>query len=249
MGGPCPSCFTVYKDILDHIRKKHPTDQYTVLQLQPFGLLPCPTCFTACKGTHGIRTHQAKIHGISGTSTLSTPTRQHTAPPASTNRKRPASSPSPIRQPPRSRFRSTTIVPNTPIRLSSPTFRRDRSLSAISESPFTIEALATLASDFDPPSPSSPIIQASKDLSDLQSSQEPQEPQDTPRGSLEVKEPPRSPRSAQISEEPLRVTPETTSSYKDSLSPTSPTSSPPKEDYLREAHDSILEPLLADRYL
>ncbi|KAH9203081.1 hypothetical protein DL95DRAFT_322113 [Leptodontidium sp. 2 PMI_412] len=83
MAFECPTCKNNYSDILDHIRKKHPTDTYTTLQLQPIGLTPCPTCATACKGAHGVKTHSAKIHGITGNSKISTQHRIHTAPPAS----------------------------------------------------------------------------------------------------------------------------------------------------------------------
>ncbi|KAK0125741.1 hypothetical protein ONS95_007375 [Cadophora gregata] len=79
----CPACKNEYIDILDHIRKKHPTDSFTELQLQPIGLVPCPTCATACKGAHGIKTHSAKIHGITGSSRVSTQHRIHTTPSAS----------------------------------------------------------------------------------------------------------------------------------------------------------------------
>ncbi|KAH9210658.1 hypothetical protein DL95DRAFT_465671 [Leptodontidium sp. 2 PMI_412] len=83
MAFECPTCKNNYSDILDHIRKKHPTDTYTTLQLQPIGLTPCPTCAIACKGAHGVKTHSAKIHGITGNSKISTQHRIHTAPPAS----------------------------------------------------------------------------------------------------------------------------------------------------------------------
>lgn len=58
--------------MLEHIRKKHPYHHYTDLQLLPFGLVACPTCKTACRGAHGVKTHQAKIHGIKGSSNIST---------------------------------------------------------------------------------------------------------------------------------------------------------------------------------
>jgi uncharacterized C2H2 Zn-finger protein len=77
----CPSCNGLYKDILDHIRKKHPADQYTDQQLLPLGLVACPTCQTACRGQHGIHTHQAKIHGIQGNSRISTLPRPQLATP------------------------------------------------------------------------------------------------------------------------------------------------------------------------
>ena len=77
----CPSCKGKYTDILEHIRKKHPTDAYTALQLQPLGLTPCPICATACKGTHGAKTHSAKVHGVVGNSKTSTLPRIHTQPP------------------------------------------------------------------------------------------------------------------------------------------------------------------------
>jgi len=68
----CPTCLNDYVDILDHIRKKHPEEPYTALQLQPLGLTPCPICHTACRGEHGVKTHSAKIHGTIGTSRVST---------------------------------------------------------------------------------------------------------------------------------------------------------------------------------
>ena len=71
----CPTCNTPYRDMLDHIRKRHTFVQYTTLQLQPLGLTPCPECHTACRGIHGVRTHQAKVHHIPGGSTTSTPRR------------------------------------------------------------------------------------------------------------------------------------------------------------------------------
>ena len=79
----CPSCKNEYIDILDHIRKKHPIDSLTELQLQPIGLVPCPTCATACKGAHGVKTHSAKIHGIIGNSRISTQHRIHNTPSSS----------------------------------------------------------------------------------------------------------------------------------------------------------------------
>ncbi|PVH67462.1 hypothetical protein DL98DRAFT_642167, partial [Cadophora sp. DSE1049] len=93
----CPSCKNEYIDILDHIRKKHPTNLYTKLQLQPIGLIPCPTCATACKGAHGVKTHSAKIHGIIGNS-------KPTA-------KRPAKSPSPGVERPTTRQKRDLIAP------------------------------------------------------------------------------------------------------------------------------------------
>lgn len=74
----CPTCHNRYVDILDHIRKKHSTQSYTVLQLQPLGLTPCPTCGTACRGHLGVKTHGARIHGIIGASRISTPRRIRT---------------------------------------------------------------------------------------------------------------------------------------------------------------------------
>jgi hypothetical protein len=68
----CPTCQGGYRDLLEHIRKKHPTEPYTKQQLQPLGLACCPICYTACQGTHGVKTHCAKIHGIKGTARVST---------------------------------------------------------------------------------------------------------------------------------------------------------------------------------
>lgn len=45
---------------------------YTDLELQPLGLCACPDCGTACTSAHGISTHRAKVHGIAGTSRVST---------------------------------------------------------------------------------------------------------------------------------------------------------------------------------
>src|SRR5687767_11746013 len=79
----CPSCKASYKDILDHIRKKHPTTPFTTLQLQPVGLVPCPECGTACRSAHGAAAHMAKIHGITGAHRISTGLRIRTQPPGS----------------------------------------------------------------------------------------------------------------------------------------------------------------------
>ncbi|XMA12782.1 hypothetical protein WAI453_005573 [Rhynchosporium graminicola] len=77
----CPTCQNEYSDILDHIRKKHATEAYSALQLQPIGLTPCPICSTACRGAHGVKTHSAKVHGIIGNSKVSTQHRIHTTGP------------------------------------------------------------------------------------------------------------------------------------------------------------------------
>ncbi|XMA16108.1 hypothetical protein WAI453_008899 [Rhynchosporium graminicola] len=77
----CPTCQNEYSDILDHIRKKHATEAYSALQLQPIGLTPCPICSTACRGAHGVKTHSAKVHGIIGNSKVSTQHRIHTSGP------------------------------------------------------------------------------------------------------------------------------------------------------------------------
>ncbi|XMA18830.1 hypothetical protein WAI453_011621 [Rhynchosporium graminicola] len=78
----CPICQNEYSDILDHIRKKHATEAYSALQLQPIGLTPCPICSTACRGAHGVKTHSAKVHGIIGNSKVSTQHRIHTSGPS-----------------------------------------------------------------------------------------------------------------------------------------------------------------------
>lgn len=70
--GACPTCAGTYTDVLEHIRKKHPKVAYTDLELQPLGLCACPDCGTACTSAHGISTHRAKVHGIAGTSRVST---------------------------------------------------------------------------------------------------------------------------------------------------------------------------------
>ncbi|KAH6658769.1 hypothetical protein F5X68DRAFT_178868, partial [Plectosphaerella plurivora] len=109
---PCPSCKGEYVDLLDHIRKKHPQDSYTALQLQPAGLTPCPTCGTACKGDLGVRTHAAKIHGIPGSSRRKgkTPSPGNSPP---RRRRRPIEdSPSP--SPPPRRSESTLPPPTSP---------------------------------------------------------------------------------------------------------------------------------------
>lgn len=74
----CPTCNGVYADYNDHIRKKHPDERYTALQLQPLGLTPCPICKTACKNDLGVKTHLSKIHKISGASKISTQPRIRT---------------------------------------------------------------------------------------------------------------------------------------------------------------------------
>jgi hypothetical protein len=81
----CPSCNGLYRDILDHIRKKHPADQYTDQQLQPFGLVSCPDCRTACRGRHGVQTHRAKIHGVRGNAHISTLPRPRLATPTTSS--------------------------------------------------------------------------------------------------------------------------------------------------------------------
>ena len=73
----CPTCQNKYADPLDHIRKKHPQESYTPLQLQAIGLVACPICGTACSSEHGVKTHSAKIHGTRGTSRVSTLPRVH----------------------------------------------------------------------------------------------------------------------------------------------------------------------------
>ncbi|XMA08904.1 hypothetical protein WAI453_001695 [Rhynchosporium graminicola] len=78
----CPICQNEYSDILDHIRKKHATEAYSALQLQPIGLTPCPICSTAYRGAHGVKTHSAKVHGIIGNSKVSTQHRIHTSGPS-----------------------------------------------------------------------------------------------------------------------------------------------------------------------
>ncbi|EEU33888.1 uncharacterized protein NECHADRAFT_88811 [Fusarium vanettenii 77-13-4] len=74
----CPTCKGSYRDLLEHIRKKHPAETYTDRQLQPLGLVSCPYCGTACRGSHGIKTHSAKIHGIEGQAHISTLPRPRT---------------------------------------------------------------------------------------------------------------------------------------------------------------------------
>ncbi|WKT49456.1 hypothetical protein QSH57_014386 [Fusarium oxysporum f. sp. vasinfectum] len=76
----CLTCDSSYKDILEHIRKKHPTEAYTDQQLQPLNLARCPHCSTACQGAQGIKAHSAKIHRIRGTSNISTLPRIRTYP-------------------------------------------------------------------------------------------------------------------------------------------------------------------------
>ena len=118
----CPTCTNEYVDILDHIRKKHPTEAYTELQLQPLGLTPCPHCKTACKGAHGIKTHSAKIHGTIGSSRVSTLPRHRTQVPYIPQNSSPPpqiASFSPRLQN-TSRFRPTASVPVTLQWTSSP---------------------------------------------------------------------------------------------------------------------------------
>jgi hypothetical protein len=100
---PCPTCPGSYADPLDHIRKKHPNEAYTALQLQPLGLEPCPHCGTACKGSLGVKAHSAKIHGVQGSSRTSTLPRTRSQP----------------TQPPRATTFSPTLSPRA---LATPTF-------------------------------------------------------------------------------------------------------------------------------
>lgn len=72
MPSVCPTCQGAYSDILEHIRKKHPLEAYSDLQLQPLGLTRCPICSTACKGILGVQTHLAKAHKVAGASRVST---------------------------------------------------------------------------------------------------------------------------------------------------------------------------------
>jgi hypothetical protein len=139
----CPSCKELYADILEHIRKKHPSEAYTDLQLQPLGLTSCPICATACRGTHGVKTHSAKIHGTIGTSSISTLPRARLPTPslfditsprtprASLSRKRQARSPSPGLQRPQTRPRLVS---------STRTFPRTRDLPRTIEPPSSLEA-------------------------------------------------------------------------------------------------------------
>jgi hypothetical protein len=78
--GTYPSYGDRYADILDHIRKKHPSERYTALNLQPLGLTPYPIYGTAYKGDLGVKTYSAKIHGVSGASRVSTLPRVRTGP-------------------------------------------------------------------------------------------------------------------------------------------------------------------------
>lgn len=164
----CPSCEGVYKDMLEHIRKRHPQAIYTDLQLQPFGLVSCPICYTACRGAHGVKTHGAKIHGLVGTSNISTLPRPRVAntpsyprppfsprvtlPPlpdlnrdlgASRGRKRAARTPSPTSQRPLTRPRASTRE-DTLRELIEAQENRSRSLSDSS-----IESLPSLEALFD----------------------------------------------------------------------------------------------------
>lgn len=57
-----------YADLSDHIRKRHPDESYSNLQLQPASLVACAICGTSCNDAHGIKTHAAKIRRVSGKS-------------------------------------------------------------------------------------------------------------------------------------------------------------------------------------
>ena len=106
----CPTCKGSYRDLLEHIRKKHPSKAYTNRQLQLLGLVSCPIYYTACLGTYGIKTHSAKIHGVKGTAHTSTQPRVRTivASRASSPAKDPSSPPySPPSSPPSSSNRSS----------------------------------------------------------------------------------------------------------------------------------------------
>jgi hypothetical protein len=125
----CPTCDGSYKDILEHIRKKHPTEAYTDQQLQPLNLARCPHCSTACQGALGIKAHSAKIHGIRGTSNISTLPRIRTYQPhpstialakeLAARRKRPAKTPSPETARPSQRQRQQPSSPSPHPLLSS----------------------------------------------------------------------------------------------------------------------------------
>ncbi|KAL7916996.1 hypothetical protein ACQKWADRAFT_307897 [Trichoderma austrokoningii] len=66
----CPSCLKPYGNMLEHIRKVHPTYGFSAAQLRPFSLIPCPICGTACKSSHGVSTHKQKAHGVVGASSF-----------------------------------------------------------------------------------------------------------------------------------------------------------------------------------
>ncbi|KAH7183893.1 hypothetical protein BKA60DRAFT_670557 [Fusarium oxysporum] len=132
----CPTCDGSYKDILEHICKKHPTEAYTDQQLQPLNLARCPHCSTACQGAQGIKAHSAKIHRIKGTSNISTLPRIRTYPATraqyqphpsiialakelAARRKRPAKTPSPETARPSQRQRQQPSSPSPHPLLSS----------------------------------------------------------------------------------------------------------------------------------
>ncbi|KAJ0137263.1 M-phase inducer phosphatase [Fusarium oxysporum f. sp. albedinis] len=133
----CPTCDGSYKDILEHICKKHPTEAYTDQQLQPLNLARCPHCLTACQGAQGIKAHSTKIHGIKGTSNISTLPRIRTYPATraqyqphpstialakelAARRKRPAKTPSPETVRPSQRQRQQPSSPSPQPLIRSP---------------------------------------------------------------------------------------------------------------------------------
>ena len=57
--GPCSICHRQYKDILDHLRSRHPGTRFTPQQIDGTGLLLCP-CGAVALNDLGIRQHRAK---------------------------------------------------------------------------------------------------------------------------------------------------------------------------------------------
>ncbi|EEU33341.1 uncharacterized protein NECHADRAFT_88874 [Fusarium vanettenii 77-13-4] len=185
----CPTCKGSYRDLLEHIRKKHPAETYTDRQLQPLGLVSCPYCGTACRGSHGIKTHSAKIHGIEG-------------------RKRLARTPSPQLQRPTRRQRQLQPSPT----LEEPTLDRPssresyRSFSSYEERGRPSSPRSLSSSSSCPSTPSHRPSSQGPTLEPLEEyTLEPLGPLEEPTLELETREP-REPRELTLEPEPRELT-------------------------------------------
>ncbi|EEU34506.1 uncharacterized protein NECHADRAFT_88345 [Fusarium vanettenii 77-13-4] len=158
-------------------------------QLQPLGLVSCPYCGTACRGSHGIKTHSAKIHGIEG-------------------RKRLARTPSPQLQRPTRRQRQ--LQPNSTLEeptLDRPASRESyRSFSSYEERGRPSSPRSLSSSSSCPSTPSHRPSSQGPTLEPLEEyTLEPLGPLEEPTLELETREP-REPRELTLEPEPRELT-------------------------------------------